>query len=292
MRSMTGFGRSTVSHDGNQVTIELSAVNSRKQADIRVTIPRELGALEAKLRKRLQKAIHRGSVTALFTYEINAESRKTRIRIDTEVAAHVIQELSELASRTGISNEIRVGDLLLVPGLVSESMTAPLDSLEELAEKAMDLAIDDLQLMQDAEGEALRQDLAGRHARLKTLVAEVRKAAPQALAHYRDTLHKRIEALGVELELDDERLAKEVAFVAERSDITEETVRLESHLGQFAERLSSDEPVGRALEFLCQEMGREISTLCAKAADCGTTEIGLELRTELARIREQVMNVE
>ena len=292
MRSMTGFGRGTAEQDGNQVAVEISAVNSRKQTDIRFAMPRELGALEAKLRKRLQDAVHRGSLTVLVTYETNADNRRNRVHIDSELGMHLVGTLKQLAQDTGISDDIRVSDLLLMPGLVSESLAIPLGELERPALEALDKAIADLHRMQSVEGEALRLDFADRHTRLQQLVTDVDEAAPQVVAHYRDALRNRIEALGVEVNLNDERLAKEVAFMAERSDVTEEAVRLRSHLEQFRERIEADEPVGRVLEFLCQEMSREASTICAKGGDCRTAEIGLQLKTELARIREQVMNVE
>ncbi len=292
MRSMTGYGRGSATRAGNRVTIEISAVNSRKQADIRFALPRELAALEPVLRGLVQQRVHRGSLTVTLAYELAPEHRVGKVRIDEEVGAHVVAQLRELARQAGIGDEIKAGDLLAVPGVVVEDLDLPTDEIESLAAEAVTEALAETRRMQQTEGDALRADLEERHAELQRLVQAILERSDEAVSHYRDRLKERIEKLDVELSVDDERLAKEVAFFADKSDITEELVRLQSHLSQFKELFTSDEPAGKAMEFLSQEMNREASTICAKTRDTKLIALGLALKNELNRVREQILNIE
>jgi len=288
---MTGFGRGTAVRDGNRVTVELSAVNNRKQTDLRFSLPRELSALEPILRNRLQEAISRGSLNINLSYELNPTQRRNRVRLDRDLAAGTIQALQELARETGISAEVRIGEILLVPGVITEELAAPLQCLTGLAIEALDTAVAELRQMQAMEGSALQRDLVERHQQLARLLESIQGKADEILRHYQHRLHERIRQLGVEIAVSDERLAREVAFLAERSDIAEEVVRLDSHLKQLKELISSTEPTGRMLDFLCLEMNREISTVCAKTCDTTTADLALAFKAELGRMREQMQNV-
>lgn len=292
MKSMTGFGQATAECDGTAVTVQLSAVNSRKQAELRFAMPRELAAIEPSLRRKLRDVVARGSYTVAVDYELAPENRKQAVRIDTVVGRHVVDTLKQLARETGIESNIRISDLLSIPGIVAEDLAPPLEEITQAAEDALQDALRELRAMQAAEGEALRRDLLEKHETMSRQLDEIRGRAEEAVFHYRDRLKAKIERLGVDLTLDDARLAKEVAFSAERSDISEEVVRLESHLQQFRELLDDDDAQGRPLEFLGQEMNREISTLCAKSRETTLAEIGLALRNELGKVREQILNVE
>ncbi|MBT3380529.1 MAG: YicC family protein [Lentisphaerae bacterium] len=292
MKSMTGFGRTEAECDGTTVTVQLSAVNSRKQAELRFAMPRELAALEPDLRNRLRNVVTRGSYTIAIDYELAPEKRKQMVRIDTEVGRHIVETLKKLAEETGIESDIRISDLLAVPGIVAEELAPPLGEIKQAAGEALEGALNELRDMQATEGEALRDDLLERHREMGDLLAQIKGRETEAVLHYRDRLKAKIEHLGVDLTLDDARLAKEVAFYAERSDISEEVVRLESHLQQFRELLDSDDAQGRPLEFIGQEMNREVSTLCAKSRETTLAEMGLALRNELGKVREQVLNVE
>ncbi|OGV74263.1 MAG: YicC family protein [Lentisphaerae bacterium RIFOXYB12_FULL_65_16] len=291
MRSMTGFGRGTAAHDGDRVTVEVSSVNCRRNIDLRLNLPRELGALEPMIRNEIQAKAVRGCLTVTVSYELNAERRKERFRIDRETAGYIVNSLQALARETGISAELRVGDLLLIPGLVAEAVPIRADDLTDSARQALDLAIQELTVRQETEGQSLHRDLAERLERLRTLVRGVRDNADSALVDLRDRFNERVRVLGLDVSVDDERLAKEVALLAERSDIAEETVRLESHLAQFAELLDSRDAVGHSLDFLCQEMGREITTLCSKTRDTRIARFGVDLKAEVLRVKEQVQNV-
>ena len=289
---MTGFGQGTATCAGNQVNIEISAVNNRKFADIRFAIPRELASVEPVLKKKIRETVPRGCLTVSLTYELNPEARKAKFKIDSTSASAILQSLQEFAQKTGISAEVGVRDLLLIPGIVSEVPPATLADLSEPTCNALDQALAELRRMQLTEGEVLQHDLLDRRTTLLNLANKIEGKAADVTIHYQSRLHERIKQLGIEISLDDERLAREVALFADRSDITEEVVRIKSHLQQFDELLASSEPIGRALEFLSQEINREISTLSAKASDTTIADFALTFKTELGKVREQILNVE
>ena len=292
MKSMTGYGRATTSADGNQVTVEVSAVNSRKQVDMRFAIPRELGMLEPVLRQQIQDQLSRGSLYVALSYVLNPAARKQMAQVDLDMACHVAANLREVATKTGINGEITLQDILSVPGVVVEAASSPYEPLKDLAVAALKDALTALDDMRNREGVKLQEDLLMRRQTMIDLVDKITARGDEALMLQKQRLRERIAALGVELTLDDERLAKELAFFAERADITEELVRLRSHLDQYGELLISNNDPGRNLDFLGQEMNREVSTLAAKTADLSISNWALALKAELARIREQIMNIE
>ena len=292
MKSMTGYGRATTSADGNQVTVEVSAVNSRKQVDMRFAIPRELGMLEPVLRQQIQDQLSRGSLYVALSYVLNRAARKQMAQVDLDMACHVAANLREVAKKTGINGEITLQDILSVPGVVVEAASSPYEPLKDLAVAALKDALTALDDMRNREGVKLQEDLLMRRQTMIDLVDKITARGDEALMLQKQRLRERIAALGVELTLDDERLAKELAFFAERADITEELVRLRSHLDQYGELLVSNNDPGRNLDFLGQEMNREVSTLAAKTADLSISNWALALKAELARIREQIMNIE
>ncbi len=293
MKSMTGYGRATAASEGNQVTVEISAVNSRKQVDMRFVMPKELNMLEPELRRIVQRQLSRGSLTIMLTYQLSQEARDGTACIDIAMAQHVARALRDMATECGLSsNEPTIQDLLTVPGVIKATDDAPATVLKALAEKALNGALAELDAMRNREGAALQADLLSRGKMVAELVEKIAAREDEALQQQKKRLQERIAALGVELTLDDERLCKEMAFYAEKADITEEVVRLRSHLVQYEELLHSEEDPGRNLDFLGQEMNREVNTLGAKTADLTISNLGLALKGEIARIREQVMNVE
>ncbi|MDX9978959.1 MAG: YicC/YloC family endoribonuclease [Lentisphaeria bacterium] len=292
MQSMTGYGRATAERDGTRVTVQIAAVNSKKQAEIRCSIPRELGGIEPFVRQELQARIERGSLNVNLAYELGPDWRGRAVSLDLDVAGHVLAELREFAVRHGLAADIRVGELLSVPGVTQQRSDLPDELLQELALAALGQAIDELNAMRRAEGVTLARDLRERCAAMQAAVAAVAERADLAQIQHRDRLVERIAKLGIELATDDERLAREVAFCVDRSDITEEIVRLRSHLDQFVALLDEDGAVGRKLDFLGQEIGREIGTLGAKTADTAISERVIDFKVELGRVREQLLNVE
>ncbi|HQL87935.1 MAG: YicC family protein [Lentisphaerae bacterium] len=291
MKSMTGYGRATAEANGNQVTVEVSAVNSRKLVDMRFTMPRELNALEPMLRQSIQQHFSRGSLNIVVSYKLSEENRRLQAAIDLPAAQAAAKMLTELAQQTGLQPPT-VQDIIAFPGVISENVSSSLEPLKELVVQALEAALADLSAMREKEGAALREDLLARGKTIAALVEQIAARGDDALVLQRQRLRDRIAALGVELTLDDERLTKELTFYAERADITEEIVRLQSHLVQYEELLNSDDAPGRNLDFLSQEMSREANTLSAKTADLAITNDVLVIKAELGRIREQIMNIE
>ncbi len=292
MNSMTGFGRGLAEHQGNSVVVEVAAVNSRKQTDIRTIMPRELSALEPLFKQRVQERVSRGTFAVTLQYSLAPEQRAASLGIDAVYAAAVARRLREVAAAAGVEPHLTLADLLLVPGVLRDAAAVPGEGVRELAMEALDDALDGLRNMQRVEGEELRHDLESRLATIRDNVQAIADRADEAVLQQQKRLRERIALLGVDLPIDDERLAREVAFYAEKSDITEEVVRLRSHLDQFVDLLDQDRDVGRELEFLCQEMNREATTVGSKTTETGTAERVIALKAELARIREQVLNVE
>lgn len=292
MRSMTGYGRGCASSEGNQVTVELSAVNSRKQVEMRFAIPRELGMLEPQLRQQVQQKLSRGSLNIAITYQLSEETNCQLGQIDLVAAKRAATALREVASAAGLSCEPTLADVLQVPGVINQNSRQPFEPLQVLATQALEQALEALDQMRQAEGLALQEDLLARSKTMRNLIQDIAGRGDEAAQQQKQRLQERISKLGLELEIDDERLLKEVFFYVDRSDITEELVRLQSHLQQFEELLHSDDDPGRKLDFLGQEMNREANTLSAKTADSQIAALALALKTELGRVREQIMNIE
>ncbi len=289
---MTGYGRGNALSNGTTVNVEISAVN-RKQQDIRVVLPRELAALEPGLRLYIQERVSRGCVSVYLTYELGSQMKLNQPRVDVELAVHVSKILKTVASEAGLAPHVSLSDILAVPGvLIDEQTHLPYHEIEELARTALEQALFGMEKMRIEEGAVLRQDLLQRLHLIEQTADSIRDDADQAVLRYRQKLVERLRQLGIEISADDERLAKEIVFFAERSDITEEIVRLMSHTGQAKDLLNADTDAGRTLEFLCQEMNREVNTVAAKTSELSIANAALRLKTELSRIKEQVMNIE
>lgn len=291
MRSMTGYGQGNAEADGHRVAVELTAVNSKKQCDIRCSMPRELAALEASVRKRIQNALSRGAVTVAVAYERSAEAKGDIVKVDTELAAEWVRKLRDMARTVGLPETLSITDIIALPGVITETVCASISLIERPLLAALDEALNMLTTMQKREGKELREDLLTRHSELARISEAIGARADDVLLYHRDRLRERMALLGVDLEVDEDRLAREAAYMAERSDINEELVRLRSHLSQFRDMLDQEE-VGRPLEFLCQELTREITTICAKSAETELSKLALAFKTELGKLREQIANVE
>lgn len=292
MQSMTGYGRGYAEQDGSSVTIEISAVN-HKQRDIRFTLPPELNALEGKLKKQVTDAITRGSLYITLEYNLAPEEKAEQIKVDKTIAGKVIQQLREIARHNDLPETITPDSLINVPGLLEvQSSSLPADKISQLAHNALIQAIDNLSSSRSREGESMATDLQQRIDRLSTMLDTAEKGRHQILNAYKKQLQKRIQELGINLATDDQRVVQEAAFAAQKSDISEELVRLRSHLNRFKEKLYSDDAVGRELYFVTQELLREINTLGSKTRDTEVADAAINFKTELDSIREQVLNIE
>ncbi|MFO7821150.1 MAG: YicC/YloC family endoribonuclease [Lentisphaeria bacterium] len=293
IHSMTGYGSGRASKGATSVAIEISAVN-HKQRDFRFSLPPEVGFLEAQLKSELSTTIIRGSVTVTLSYELAPEYRAEKVEIDRDLAGHIIKEFAVLKSEHQLGGELSLADLAAVPGVIREREDVmPKEILTELALQALQIAVAQLDDIRSKEGEAIQEDLEHRVEILQKCVDAIETGRDETLESYREHLMERIKELGIDVDLNDERLLKEVAFVAQKADITEELVRLRSHLTQFRDFLASNEPgCGRQLQFVAQEMLREINTLGSKTRQTSVSREAITFKAELDRIREQVANVE
>jgi uncharacterized protein (TIGR00255 family) len=292
MKSMTGYGRGECAQAGFKITVEVSSVN-RKQSEIAVNLPRELEVLEAQIRDAVNERVARGRVTVRVAVHAS-EGGTGKLKIDTALAKAHTKELKKLAKALDLPDTVSLDLLLRIPGILQSSDgDADANHLWPTISKALVRALDTLVSMREKEGAHLSKDLQKRITLMRDAASRVQKQAPQVAERYRQQLVERIKAAGIEVPgLEDERLVKEVFYFADRIDISEELTRLQSHFKQFDDNLKKADPVGRTLDFLAQEMNREINTLGAKANDSIISREVVTLKSELERFREQVQNVE
>ncbi len=292
MKSMTGYGRGECSQRGFKVTVEVSSVN-RKQTEIAVNLPRELEVLEAQVRDEINRRVARGRLTVRISVHAS-QGASGKILIDAALAKHYAKELRALAKSLHLKDDISLDLLARAPGVLQPAEeTASAEELWPSINKALQTALDVLLKMREREGANLEKDLVSRAGVMRAGVKHILKLAPRSVEQYRTQLLARIKAAGIDAPaLEDERLVKEVFYFADRSDISEELTRLESHFQQFDDCVKSKEPVGRTLDFLAQEINREINTLGSKANDSVISREVVTLKAELEKFREQVQNVE
>ena len=293
MKSMTGYGRGECAQDGFKVTVELSSVN-RKQAEVAVTLPRELDMLEAQIRDAINRCVARGRVNVRVSLHAAEGKISVRKHINAALAKDYAAEFVRLAKALKISGEVTLDQVLRAPGVFqTDEQLAESEDLWPAVEKALTQGLNAMLKMREREGAHLAKDLGARIGVMRAAVEKVQQQAPQTAENYRQNLLERIKAAGLDkITPDDERLMKEVLLFADRSDITEELTRLQSHFTQFADCAKAKEPVGRTLDFLAQEMNREINTIGSKANDAIISREVVTLKTELERFREQAQNVE
>lgn len=288
---MTGYGRGENAQNGNKFCVELNSVN-RKQSDIVITLPRELTELESRVRDVVNAEVSRGRLNVVVTWQRRAVGIQ-KATLDTDLARTYFRAMLELQKELGAGGELSIETVLRVPGVLR--MPEEEISIQELwpqLEQALKEALSDLVTMRVREGKHLAKDLIKRLKEVRESVRKIRQVQPSVLKRYRQNLQERIERAGLELPVDDERLVKEVVFFADKSDISEELTRLDSHLAQFAHHLRKTEPIGRTLEFMVQEIARELNTLGAKANDVDISQLVVACKADMEKIREQIQNIE
>ena len=293
MKSMTGYGRGECAQDGFKVAVELSSVN-RKQGEITINLPRELDVLEAQIRDEINRRIARGRLTARISLHAAEGRESARVRINSALAKAYARELRKLARELRLAGDLSLDLVVRAPGVLqSNEEVGDAETFWPSVNQALQTALGMLVKMREREGAHLRKDVAARMTAMRQSVARVRKRAPAVQQRYREQLLQRIKSAGLDgVSAEDERLLKEVVYFADRSDISEELTRLQSHFQQFDDCLKSKEPVGRTLDFLAQEMNREINTIGSKANDSEVAREVVILKTELEKFREQAQNVE
>jgi uncharacterized protein (TIGR00255 family) len=291
MRSMTGYGRGEVDHNGTKFSVELNSVN-RKQSDIVVNLPRDLAELEPRIRQTINENISRGRMNVVVSYHAGANGTR-KLALDTELARSYHEAMRALQKELDAPGEITIGTILQAPGV----MRMPEEEIKShdvwpVIERALRTALAELIKMRTREGKHLAKDLIHRLKAMRKQIKEIRALHPDVVKKHRAALLDRIQKAGLPIATDDERLVKEISFFADRSDVSEELTRVESHLAQFAHHLRSHEPVGRTLEFITQEIFRELNTLGAKANDASISQRVVVCKSELEKIREQIQNLE
>jgi uncharacterized protein (TIGR00255 family) len=276
--------------DNVRVTVELSSVN-RKQFDAVLRLPAQWAALEARCQKIIQETISRGRISG--TVLVESSAGREGISIDPARAAEAVNGLRRTAKALGLADDLSAACLLKIPGLFNGPASGlSADEGFPALEKALRAALKKLEVLRLREGKILRADLLARLTLLESLRKAIQQRAPALAELYRAKLLRGLEKAGLAALASDERLLKEVALCGERCDIAEELTRLGSHLQQFRALLHGNEPAGRTLDFLAQELFREINTVGSKANDLEISGHVVQFKTELERIREQIQNIE
>ncbi|MBI3416501.1 MAG: YicC family protein [Verrucomicrobia bacterium] len=290
---MTGHGRGECAQDGFKITVELSSVN-RKQSEIAVNLPRELEVLEAQFRDEVNRRIARGRLVARALLHAAEGCWLGQVRVNTALARAYLKELNALARDLKLAGPVTLDQVLRAPGVLeTEEQITDAEAFWPAVKTALDAALAMLLKMRTREGAHLAKDLSARIATMRRATTKIRKQAPKVAERYRQQLIARIQQVGLAtVDAADERVLKEVLLFADRADISEELTRLESHFQQFNDCFESSEPVGRTLDFLAQEMNREINTIGSKANDGLIAREIVVLKTELEKFREQAQNVE
>jgi uncharacterized protein (TIGR00255 family) len=272
--------------------IELTSVN-RKQLEVRLSLPKSLTALESRMVEVVQESISRGQVSGSVEVRVSETLREQGLHVNRRLAQAFVRELRSTARGLKLRDDLSASLLLNLPGVVTYSGTEEkTDVIWPVMAAALRRALAALMAMREREGLALAADIRKRFVQLARWLEQIQRGAPGVTNRYRTALRERLAKAGVALDMNDPQLLKELAIFAERSDISEEITRLRSHFKQADTLLKSSQPAGRALDFLAQEMFREINTIGSKANDAAITRHVIRFKTELERIREQVQNVE
>ncbi|MBQ1251555.1 MAG: YicC family protein, partial [Firmicutes bacterium] len=289
--SMTGYGRETAESVNWKVTVEMKSVNNRF-LDVTVKMPKQYNPLEEQIKKEISAVLSRGHVDAYITVEEVGE-RKQSIAVDTDLALDYCRAMKEIAEKTGLPYQINLMDVASYYGvLTAQKEESDLDELWITMSEAVKGSLKQLFEMRVTEGAKLAEDITSRLDILAEIREKIMVRSPLVVSDYREKLTQRIQEYLGNVEIDRDKLLNEVAFFTDKADIAEELARLASHFEQFLTNLAKDEPVGRKLDFILQEINREVNTIGSKANDTEISHLVIEAKGELEKIREQVQNFE
>ncbi len=292
LKSMTGFGQAILETPTHRITVDVKTVNNRF-LDIHIKLPQELSTLEVVLKKRVQAALKRGRVDLFITVTPTTESH---YEINLPMLKGYFKALQQIQMALDLEGSLDLGLLTKLPNAIQLANNPSADATTELAEnitQALDQALAKLTDMRLAEGQQLAIELKSRLDKIESVIPNIENNSSQLLSVYREKLQKKIQdVLPSNIKLDEARLVQEIAYLAERSDITEEITRLKSHILQFNDLLKTGEEIGKKVDFLLQEMNREANTILSKSGDLGISKVAIDIKTEIEKIREQVQNVE
>lgn len=290
IKSMTGFGRGEFSQGTNTFSVEIRSVNHR-YSDISVRMPRSLSSLEEKVRELINEEIYRGKIDVYINY--SSFGQNSKIMLDTNLAENYVNSLNILKEQFGIKDEISLSLLTRFPDiLVMETEEQDFDELWLVLKEALESALKALVEMRQREGERLKADLLLKLDGIKDIIMDVKEKSYSIVDEYKNKLYDRIKELTKEIPIDENRLLTEVAIFADKSSIDEEIVRFESHIEEFKKTINQGGSVGKRLDFIIQEMNREVNTIGSKVTDLSILNNVINMKTEIEKIREQVQNIE
>lgn len=289
---MTGHGRAYAQANGLRVEVEVASVN-RKQLDVSLSIARSLSSLEARIQEMIAAVLARGRISVDVSVRPTAGQSGNAVQVNESLAKAYLAALRRAGKRLSVRDDLALSHVLELPGVLQ--VTAVADDPEAVwgvLKDALAKALANLDRMRRREGTALARDVSARLDRLDALNREIKAHSPASTARYREALTRRLAAIRTESGISPERIEREVILFADRSDVTEETTRITSHVKQAREILRSPEPAGKSLDFLAQELSREINTIGSKASDAEIGRRVVVFKTELDRLREQVQNIQ
>ncbi len=292
IKSMTGYGRAEITDEQKRIVIEVKAVNQRF-LDFNIRMPRRFICLEDKVRKTIQERVFRGHIDVFITVE-SVGSQTKNIKVDKALAQAYYREISELQEELGIARSLDIKGLISLPDVFKvEEPEEDTDLFwQEYLQPALESAVDALVKMRELEGQKLLQDIKGNLRNIEEGREKIAFLAPGVVTEYQERLENKLKDMLSDTEIDSSRILTETAIFASKVDINEELVRLDSHLHQFEACLTKDEPIGRKLDFINQEMAREINTIGSKANNQQITSLVVDLKGEAEKIKEQVQNIE
>lgn len=291
LKSMTGYGRRETIAEGKKIRVEIKSVNHRF-SDYNIKVPRHLGFLEEKIRNYASKSITRGKVDIFVSVESYEDSDK-ELTLNLSLAKSYIEVLKKLRDEFDLKDDISVMSVAAYSDILkAEQKEEDADRIWELVRQVADGAMEDFTAMRSREGERIETDLRERIEYMKSLAKKVDERSPKTVEEYKEKLYNKIKEILDDRDIDESRILTEVAVFADKIAVNEETVRLSSHFAEFAEILDSGQPAGRRLDFLIQEINREVNTIGSKANDLEIAKIVVELKGEIEKLREQIQNIE
>ena len=292
IKSMTGFGRCEITDGVRKFTVEMKSVNHR-YLDANIRMPKKLNFFESSIRNLLKQRVHRGKVDIFITYEDTSEGQIS-LKYNETLAAEYLTYFKKMEEQFSLENDIRVSTLSRCPEVLTmEEQVMDEDELWSGLRKALDGAIDQFVETRTIEGENLKKDIVAKLDDMLSLVSQIEVRAPKIISDYREKLEMKVKELLADTQIEEGRIAAEVVVFADKICTDEEVVRLKSHITHMKETLLSDDAnIGRKLDFIAQEMNREANTILSKANDLETSNIGIDLKTEIEKVREQIQNIE
>lgn len=288
---MTGFGRGEAETGGRQWVAEIRCVNHR-YLDLKIKLPKGYAGLEKQARDMVVSTLQRGRVDVSLTVAGDFSDLQ-KIEVNSSLASTYRDALAKLGKTLNLEDDTTLSRLASYPDVMLLSkQSEDLDAVWPIMKQALGAAVSTCDTMRSQEGDAMAEDLHGRLSSFAELVQRIGDSIPELLERREETLHERLQKLLDNIQLDPGRLAQEVAILADKTDVTEEIVRLESHINQFRSFLEADEATGRKLDFLLQEFLREVNTMASKINDAAIAHIAVDLKAELEKMREQVQNIE